>query len=61
MAELLMKSDAARILGVSPVTVVLLEKRGRLSAQRTPSGARLFSRSEVEQLAAERKAAAVQR
>jgi excisionase family DNA binding protein len=60
MPDLLTKSDAARILNLSPATVVLLEKQGKLSAQRTVSGVRLFNRSEVEQLAAERKAAAAQ-
>jgi DNA-binding transcriptional MerR regulator len=58
MQELLTKSDAAKILGLAPATVVLLEKQGKLSAQRTASGVRLFSRPEVERLAAERKAAA---
>ena len=57
MADLLTKSDAARILGLTPATVVLLEKHGKLSAQRTAGGVRLFSRAEVEQLAAARKAA----
>jgi len=61
MTDLLTKTDAARILNLSPATVVLLEKQGKLSAQRTASGVRLFTRSDVEQLAAERKAAAAQR
>ena len=61
MTDLLTKTDAARILNLSPATVVLLEKQGKLSAQRTASGVRLFTRSDVEQLAAERKATAAQR
>lgn len=48
--------DAARILNVTPNTVRDLEKRGHLRAERTASGTRLFEKSDVERLAAERAA-----
>jgi excisionase family DNA binding protein len=54
MSDLLTTADAARILGVVPATVRQLERNGRLAAQRTSSGVRLFQRSDVEQLARER-------
>jgi excisionase family DNA binding protein len=54
MSDLLTSADAARILGVVPATVRQLEKGGKLPAQRTPGGVRLFRRSDVERLARER-------
>jgi len=51
-------AEAARILGVTPATVRLMESRGELQATRTPSGVRIFDRADVEQLAAERAAEA---
>ena len=51
----LLTTDAARILDVAPDTVRALERRGVLSAQRTPSGVRLFARQDVERLAQERE------
>ena len=53
-AELLTTADVARILGVVPATVRLMERDGRLPALKTPGGQRLFTRSDVEHLAAAR-------
>ena len=47
-------AEAARILGVTPATVRLMESRGELPATRTESGVRIFDRADVERLAAER-------
>ena len=49
-------AEAARILGVTPATVRLMESRGELPATRTASGVRIFDRAAVERLAAERTA-----
>ena len=46
--------DAARIIGVVPATIRLWERQGKLPAQRTASGIRLFSQADVEHLAAQR-------
>jgi len=56
MGELLTKADAARVLGITPAAVVVLEQKGKLSATRTAGGVRLFARADVEQLAAARVA-----
>jgi DNA-binding transcriptional MerR regulator len=50
-------AEAARILGVTPATVRLMESRGDLPAKRTESGVRIFDRADVLRLAAERDAA----
>ncbi|HTP27954.1 MAG TPA: MerR family DNA-binding transcriptional regulator [Anaeromyxobacteraceae bacterium] len=47
-------SEAARVLGLSPGMVRLLEREGCLPAQRTTNGQRPFRRGDVEKLAAER-------
>lgn len=47
-------AEAARILGVTPATVRLMESRGALQATRTATGVRIFDRADVERLAAER-------
>jgi len=47
-------SDAARVLGLSADSVGVLSDSGRLPAMRTVSGRRLFRRSDVDRLAAER-------
>jgi excisionase family DNA binding protein len=52
--DLLTPSDAARVLGLSPDSVRVLSDSGRLPAMRTVSGRRLFRRSDVDRLAAER-------
>lgn len=46
-------SEAARVLGMSPQNVKRLAAEGKLPAELTPLG-RLFKRSDVERLAAER-------
>ena len=43
-------SDAARLLGLSPDMIRHLERTGRLHAQRTLGGMRLFDRDEVERI-----------
>lgn len=52
--DLLTKSDASKILGITPAAVVLLERKGQLPALRTAGGVRLFRRDEVNALAARR-------
>jgi excisionase family DNA binding protein len=52
MAQLLSAADAARLLGVVPATVRQMERDGRLPAQRTVGGMRLFRREDVERLMA---------
>jgi predicted site-specific integrase-resolvase len=47
--------DVALILKCSTEYVRQLEKAGKLSAERTPSGRRIFRTDEVERLAAERE------
>ncbi|NLV32374.1 MAG: MerR family transcriptional regulator [Acidobacteria bacterium] len=49
--ELLTTNDAAKILGKAGTTVLYYERTGKLRAERTKSGLRLFNRSEVEALA----------
>ena len=50
-------SEAARILQVNENTVRAWADSGRLTAQRTVTGLRVFSREEVQRVAAERAAA----
>jgi excisionase family DNA binding protein len=47
--------EAARALGVSPDTVRLYERHGKLRAERTAGGLRLFSPADVEALRRERE------
>lgn len=54
MLDLLTTSDAARLVGVSKDTIRLWERRGKLPAERTPGGVRLFQRADVEALANQR-------
>jgi excisionase family DNA binding protein len=54
--EILTTGDVARILDVSPDFVRQLTRDGRLAAQKTRSGQRLFMAADVEQLAQERAA-----
>jgi excisionase family DNA binding protein len=56
MAKFLMVSEAARVLKVAGQTVRDLERRGVLTAIRTPTGVRLFSSEDVQRLAFEREA-----
>jgi DNA-binding transcriptional MerR regulator len=56
---LLMTNDVALRCGVSPATVRLWERSGRLiAAMRTPRGVRLYDSASVERLANERRAVA---
>ena len=48
MSDLLLPSDAARILNVTPAAVRAMEARGELRALRTERGHRVFLRSEIE-------------
>lgn len=54
-AEFLGTVDVALILKCSTEYVRQLERTGKLSAQRTPSGRRIFRTDEVERFAAERE------
>lgn len=49
-------SDAAKRLECTPDNVRSLERRGKLSAMRTPSARRIFRAVDVERLASERQA-----
>ena len=49
----LMTNDAARLLKKSVQTVRLYERNGRLPAQRTADGTRLFLEKDVQRLAEE--------
>ncbi len=49
-SDLVLTSEAARILGVSAQSVRQWERMGRLSATKTAGGVRLFSRSDVEEM-----------
>jgi len=53
--DLLLPSEAARILGVSRGTIRNYADYGDIPVTRTVSGRRLFRRSDVEQLAGKRK------
>lgn len=52
--DLVFTSEAARLLEVSPETVRLWERAGKLTALRVSGGVRLFERSEIEKVARER-------
>ncbi len=56
--ELLQTGEVAKLLDLSDERVRQLEKQGKLSAQRTARGVRLFNGAEVEALRIERKDAA---
>ena len=51
--EFLSVNGAAKILNIAAQTVRDWERKGRLRALRTETGTRIFSRSDVERLAAE--------
>jgi excisionase family DNA binding protein len=50
----LLTSEAARLVGISADTLRRWSNAGRLTVRRTSSGIRLYSRSELERLAAAR-------
>ena len=52
----LLTSEVARVLGVTPETVRHWERVGRLPAQKTSTGVRLFDRRDVERFARAREA-----
>jgi excisionase family DNA binding protein len=54
MSEYLLTSEVARLLELSNDTVRHYERTGRLPANRTDGGVRLFSREVVEAFAAAR-------
>ncbi len=53
----ILTNEAAQILKVTPSTTRRYADAGLLNATRTPSGVRIFSRSEVEKVAAENRRA----
>ena len=53
-SDLIQTGTAARIIGISPTAVQLLERMGKLPALRIDRGVRLFRRADVEQYARER-------
>jgi excisionase family DNA binding protein len=55
-ADFLLTNDAARYLDVSPQTIRVWERAGRLHAVRTMRGVRLFARADVTALLHEREA-----
>lgn len=56
-SDLLSPADAAKVLGLTPAAVVAMATRGALPAIRTAGGRRLFTRRDVEALAAQRASA----
>ncbi len=54
--ELLGIGEAARRLGVHPMTLVLWEKRGIVSPERDSSGRRIFLGEDIARLKKEREA-----
>ena len=52
--ELLLTSQAAKKLGISPQGVRLLEREGKLPAVKTAGGVRIFTSNDVDQLAKQR-------
>ncbi|MCE7976334.1 MAG: MerR family DNA-binding transcriptional regulator [Nitrospira sp. NTP1] len=53
--QFLATCDAAKVLNCTPDNVRSLERRGRLTAIRTPGGRRIFRALDVERLARERQ------
>jgi excisionase family DNA binding protein len=53
--QILTPSDAAKILGIGAARVRQLEREGRIHAQKTLGGNRLFTRDEVDRFARERE------
>jgi DNA-binding transcriptional MerR regulator len=54
-SDQMLTAEAARLAEVTPATVRLWEKLGKLTATRTASGVRLFNRSDVEAIARTRR------
>jgi excisionase family DNA binding protein len=55
MSELLIASEAAKLLDCTAANIRALERAGKLPALRTESGVRIFRREDVDRLAVERK------
>ena len=53
-SDFLTTTDAARIAGVAANTIRLWERLGKIPAQRTASGVRLFRLEDVQRVAAQR-------
>ena len=56
MSDPITTSEAAKILDLSESGVRALERSGRLNAARTGTGMRIFSKAEVQRVAAARAA-----
>jgi DNA-binding transcriptional MerR regulator len=54
IVDAVLTSEAARILNVSPQTVRIWERIGRLRAVKAAKGVRVFDRRDVDRLARER-------
>jgi DNA-binding transcriptional MerR regulator len=54
--EYLTSADVGRRLGLTPASVRMLARTGKLPHTRTASGTRLYNRNDVERYAAERAA-----
>ena len=50
MDKFVSSGKAAKLLGVSPSTIVIWEKEGRIIAIRTPGGRRRFKVEDIEKL-----------
>lgn len=53
--EILGVKDVAKICDVTPATVRNWDRAGKLKAQRTSSGMRIFNKSDIEKFARERE------
>lgn len=53
--NLVLTSEAARLIGIAAATLRAWERRGIITAIRTRSGVRLFSRDEILQRAKEHR------
>jgi DNA-binding transcriptional MerR regulator len=54
-SDQMLTAEVARVADVTPATVRLWEKQGKLTATRTASGVRLFNRNDVEAIANSRR------
>lgn len=61
MSKLCVVSEAAAIVGCTPANIRALERAGRLQAERTSNGIRLFKREDIEAFAQERNQAKEQK
>ncbi|MFL6213609.1 MAG: MerR family transcriptional regulator [Blastocatellia bacterium] len=55
MSELLIASEAAKLLDCTAANIRALERAGKVPALRTASGVRIFRREDVDRLALERQ------